>query len=419
MSSDVGGGVLNGCSIAGTDVRNLVFTIDYYESIYSSTASANITLNDAAGFYQSANLKGGEDVSFSFGGRAGSTIRMNFKVGKLGDRARAKENQDMYMISCVPQEFLEQNQKAIVKTQKGKKISDMTKDFHEEYTKGSNTLKKDLVTNEETEGKQNYFGTGRSPVTAIRWAGKEGKSAEAKASNYVYYQDRDGYHFRTIDKMLQGSVEAEFAYSSQNIGSAGGDPSKKIIAFDQKSDINTIESRFNGADSDHWYYYDPTTGKIGGGSKRSGPGDTTHTGKDNITAPQTTEWGERFNFVIAPGASKSKFRDSRDPEISDTKRTVQEHGANSSAAQQLDNLVMNVRVPGDIKYKPGIKVKLSIPANQESNSLDKRSGDFLLTSVRHVLYRDDKDFKYECILECKSDSHSKSAPSGTGGVKNG
>ena len=176
MSSDVGGGVLNGCSIAGTDVRNLMFMLEFYESIYSSTASANITLNDAAGFYQSASLKGGEDVSFSFGGRSGAPIRMNFKVGKLGDRTRAKDNLDMYMITCVPQEFIEQNQKEIVKAYKEKKVSEMAKDFHDEYVKGSNTLKKDLVTNEETEGKQNYFGTGRSPVTAIRWAGKEGKS---------------------------------------------------------------------------------------------------------------------------------------------------------------------------------------------------------------------------------------------------
>jgi hypothetical protein len=274
-----------------------VFTLEYYESIYSSTASANITLNDAAGFYQSAGLKGGEDVSFSFGARNVDSIKMNFKVGSLGDRTRAKDNQDMYMITCVPQEFIEQNQKEIVKAYKEKKVSEMTKDFHEEYVKESNTLKKDLVTNEETEGKQNYFGTGRSPVTAIRWAGKEGKSSEGKASNYVYYQDRDGYHFRTIDKMLQSSVAEELSYSAQNIGAAGGDPSKKIIAFDQKNDLDNIDSSFNGADSDHWYYYDPTTGKIAGGSKRDGAGSTTHTGKDVMTNKQSSARGERFNFI--------------------------------------------------------------------------------------------------------------------------
>ena len=158
------------------------------------------------------------------------------------------------------------------------------------------------------------------------------------------------------------------------------------------------------------------TGKVAGGSKRSGPGDTTHTGKDVMTNKQSSARGERFNFIIAPGATKSKTRDARDPKIAETKRTLQEHGANSSAAVQLDNLVMNLRVPGNSNFKPGIKLKLSIPANQEEGSLDKRSGDYLLTSVRHIMYRDDKDFKYECVIECKSDSHSKSSPSGTGGV---
>ena len=414
--SDVGGGVLNGCTIAGTDVRNLVFMLEYFESIYSSTASANITLNDAAGFYHNANLKGGEEVSFAFGGRSGESIKMNLQVGMLGDRTRAKDNQDMYKIVCVPKEFIVQNQKEIVKAYKDKKVSDMAKEFHDEYVKDSNTLKKDLVTNEATEGNQNYFGTGRSPVTAIRWAAKEGKSAEAKASNYVYYQDRDGYHFRTIDKMLQGSVTHKLTYSSQNIGSAGGDPSTKIISLDQKNDLDNVDSSFNGADSDHWYWYDPTTGKIGGGSKRSGPGETTHTGKDTITSPQTSARGERFNFIIAPGASKSKFRDARDPKLAETKRTLHEHGANSSAAVQLDNLIINVRVPGKTEYKVGTKINLAIPANQEEGTLDRRSGDFLLTAVRHIIYRDDKDFKYDCVLECKSDSHSKSSPKGTGGL---
>jgi hypothetical protein len=216
--------------------------------------------------------------------------------------------------------------------------------------------------------------------------------------------------------MLQDSVVETLSYSAQTIGSAGGDPSKKIIAFDQKNDLDNIDSSFNGADSDHWYYYDPTTGKIAGGSKRSGAGDTTHTGKSVMTNPQQSARGERFNFVIAPGATKSKTRDVRDPKIGETKRTLQEHGANSSAAVQLDNLVMNLRVPGNTKYKPGVKLKLSIPANQEEGSLDKRSGDYLLTSVRHIMYRDDKDFKYECVLECKSDSHSKSSGNDNGGL---
>ena len=45
---------------------------------------------------------------------------------------RAKENQDMYIITCVPQEFIENNQKEIVKAYKDKKLSDMTKDWHQE-----------------------------------------------------------------------------------------------------------------------------------------------------------------------------------------------------------------------------------------------------------------------------------------------
>jgi len=400
MTTDVGGGSLSQCSIAGTDIRNLVVMMDYYESIYSPTVSVAFKISDAAGFYQGLQKGGGEDVELTFGNRSGQTIRVKLKTAKIGDRTRSKESQDFYVINCVSDEFIKNNNKEIVKPYKNKKVSDMVGEWHKTYTEGSSTLKKDLVTNESTEGNQDYVGVGRSPITAIRWGAKEGKSSEAKASNYVYYQDRDGYHFKTIQKMLDGSSIATLSYAQQNIGSAGGNPADKIISFDLQTDTNQLDSTYNGATSDHWYYYDPTTGKIAGGSKRSDQ--------------EQTERGQRFNFVVAPGATKSKFRDSRDPKIAETKRRLQEHGAETSAANRLDNMVINVRVPGDIKYKPGIKLTLNIPANQEANQLDKRSGEFLVTSVRHIIYKDDKDVKFDTMLQCKKDNKPQSS-SGAGG----
>jgi hypothetical protein len=413
-------GSITNCTVAGQDIKNIVNVLEYFESIYSPCASCNIKVNDAAGFNNGQGLKGGEDVEIGFGAAEGDSIRMKFKTISVGDRMRVKEGQDLMMMTCVPSEFVDNNKKEVVKGYAGKKISEMVKDWHEDLVKDSTTIKKDLATNEETEGNAAYHGTGRSPITAIRWAAKEGKSSEAKASNYVFYQDREGYHFRTVDKMLSEGGEGDtLTYSHQNTGQ-GGDPKKVIIAFDQAKDFDKMQSSYNGASSDHWYYYDPTTGKIDATDKgkRDGAGDTTHTGKAQVEEKQSkSDRGQRFNFVVAPGQSESKFRDSRDPKIKEQRRSLADHAAQSSAAMQLDNLVMNIRVPGDTKYKPGVKVRLNIPANKEEGELDKRSGSFLITSVRHVVYRDDKDTKYECVLECKSDSQNKNSTAGAGGVE--
>jgi phosphopantetheinyl transferase (holo-ACP synthase) len=414
----VGTGVLSKCTVNGTDINSLAVQLNYYESIYSPTASCNIMISDASGFHQSANLKGGEDIEIAFGNREGQSIRMKFKTAKITERMRVKENQDMYMLICISQEFLDHNKKAISKAYK-KKISDMVKEWHDIYTKGSSTLKKSLVTNEETKDTQQYVGTGRSPIPAIRWAAKEGFSAKSKASNYLYWQDRDGYYFKTIDSMLQEGVVDTLSYAYQNTG-VSADPSKVIIAFHQESDFDSMDSSYTGADSTHTYWYDPITGKTGGGKKRDGAGSTTHLGKDPITESKSdSDQGQIKRLVSAPGqgAQKSKFVKSRDPSVVENKRTLPEHEADSAAALQLDNLVMNIRVPGNIKYKAGIKLKLNIPANQEEGELDRRSGDFLVTAVRHVIFKEDKDTKYECILECKSDSHSKKSNGNSGVTK--
>jgi len=412
-------GKISKCMIAGQDINNLVNTLEYFESIYAPCASVNIKVNDASGFNNGAGLKGDEDVEIGFGSAEGESINMKFKTIIVGDRMRVKDGQDLMQLTAVPQEFTENNAKEVVKSYTGKKVSDIVKELHGDMTKDSTTLKKDLVTIEETEGNVTYTGTGKSPITVMRWAAKEAKSAEAKASNFVFYQDREGYHFRTVDKMLEGGAGDTLTYSHQNIGDAGGDPAnakKKIIAFDQAKDFDKMKSSFNGGNSDHWYYYDPTTGKIDSteNGKRDGAGEVTHTGATQVTGKQTSARGQRFNFVAAPGQSESKFRDARDPSIKENKRSIADHAAQSSAANQLDNLVMNIRVPGDTKYKPGVKVTINIPTNQEEGNLDKRSGSFLVTSIRHVVYKDDKDIKYECVLECKSDSQNKSNPGGGG-----
>jgi hypothetical protein len=418
--SDVGGGIFNECTVDNVDIKNLVTQLDYFESVYSTAASCNITLSDGSGFHERAKLKGGEEISINFAGRKGESIRMKFKVERVTDRIRAKDNLDMYLIVGVPQEMIDNHRKDIAKAYNGKKISEMVKEWHDDYVKETNTIKKDLVTNEETQGNQSYVGTGRSPTTAIRWAAKEGMSSESKASNYLYWQDRDGYHFKTIDAMLKGSETATFAYASQNIGSAGAsDESKNIISFDQAKDFNRNESTENGAESEHVYYYDPLVGKIDSvpkKGKRDGAGEVNHTGKDNLTEEKASETGAVRSVIIAPGmaAKDSGFVKARDPKAVEYKRTLPEHAAQSSAALQLDNLIMNIRVPGDTSLKPGIKIKLNIPSNQDGTSLDPRSGTYLVTSVRHVLYKEVQDVKYNCILECKSDSHAnkQSTPSG-------
>jgi hypothetical protein len=408
--SDVGGGIFNECTVDNIDVKNLVTQLDYFESIYSTAASCNITLSDGSGFHERAKLKGGEEISINFAARKGDSLRMKFKVERVTDRIRAKDNLDMYLIVGAPQEMLDNHRKDIAKAYNGKKVSEMVKEWHDDYVKETNTIKKDLVTNEETKGNQNYVGTGRSPTTAIRWAAKEGMSAESKASNYLYYQDRDGYHFKTIDSMLKGSETTTFSYASQNIGSSGAsDASKNIISFDQQQDFNELESTENGADSEHVYYYDPLVGKIDSvpkKGKRDGAGDTNHTGKDTLTPDKKSETGAVRSFIIAPGASAkdSGFVKARDPKAVETKRTLPEHAAQSSAALQLDNLIMNIRVPGDTSLKPGVKIKINIPSNQDGTKLDPRSGVYLVTAVRHVLYKEVQDVKYNCILECKSDS---------------
>jgi len=418
--SDVGGGIFNECTVDNVDIKNLVTQLDYFESVYSTAASCNITLSDGSGFHERAKLKGGEEISINFAARKGESIRMKFKVERVTDRIRAKDNLDMYLIVGVPQEMIDNHRKDIAKAYNGKKISEMVKEWHDDYVKETNTIKKDLVTNEETQGNQSYVGTGRSPTTAIRWAAKEGMSGESKASNYLYWQDRDGYHFKTIDAMLKGSETATFSYASQNIGSAGAtDESKNIISFDQARDFNKNESTENGAESEHVYYYDPLVGKIDSvpkKGKRDGAGEGNHTGKDTLTEDKASETGAVRSVIIAPGmaAKDSGFVKARDPKAVEYKRTLPEHAAQSSAALQLDNLIMNIRVPGDTSLKPGIKIKLNIPSNQDGTSLDPRSGTFLVTSVRHVLYKEVQDVKYNCILECKSDSHAnkQSSPSG-------
>ena len=108
-------GSISSCTVAGQDIKNIVNTLEYFESIYSPCISVNIRVNDASGFNNGQALKGGEDVEISFGIAKGDSIRLKLKTISVGDRMRVKENQDLMIMTCVPSEFVDNNKKEVVK----------------------------------------------------------------------------------------------------------------------------------------------------------------------------------------------------------------------------------------------------------------------------------------------------------------
>ena len=409
MSNETASGILSTLNIGGTDVRLIIDHFSYYESIYEQTAYASIALKDASGF-SSLKLDKETEVDFSFGERNGGTIKMKMKIAKSAEGKPVQDKTENITLLAMPHEFINDNGKSVSKKYTGKD-SDIVKKIHEEYTKGSNTIKKSLTVS-DSKGEKQLAGVGQSPLRQINRQAKEAESAKGGASNYVYFQDRDGYHFKTIDEMIKSNVTNTYAYAQQNIPQ--GDEKRKILSWDPVKTTDAISAREAGADNTHTYAFDPTTGKTYSleKGKRNGQGDAAKTGRNEITKADKSEADEKrgilSNFFIAPGGTKSKFRDSRDPNVKKYKRTVDNHASQDTAANQLDNLVINIRVPGDTNIKVGTNVNLQFPATGEANKLDKRSGKFLVTRVHHYVYKDDTDIKYNVVMECKSNSYNES-----------
>lgn len=422
------------------DLRKQVAEINLYEDIMSNSLYGSLVIYDAIDMVQDLPIIGEETLHLTFQ-TPGSDTKIDglFRVYKLSDRKRDKsDNAAAYTLHFTTKEYFEVLNKNIQKSYIGKSVSEMVKFLYDGYIKDVNKLK--TITIEDTIGAHDIVISNQNPFKALNYLARRGESDVNPNSNFVFYEDHNGYHFKTVESMIRVGVKDDktdtFYYKHTGSGvkdAKGTDVNDAFIiqTMTQQQTFDIMKNLMGGMYSDNTLTHDiiRKTYKTHSFDYVGDYDDDKHAhlkreDKDGVLANKYVS--KKANFTSKSGVDNliptqlyqldSQYIKGKNVQIRPKKNELFGMKKKSSF-RQLDTIVISISVPGDHTRVPGDIISLRLPAATGVKDLqgpDKYySGDYLITQVRHKINLD----TYTTILQVVKESYGvkeiKSSPNKT------
>ena len=203
------------------DMTEMVLEFQYHESLESSFLRCDISILDAIDWNH--NLKGGEKVIIKM--VTGTAIRTDhleceLMVYKIGSISKTERGQ-LYILHCVSPQMYNDEMNKVFKAfgpgEGAKDVDNIPKYICDEYlkTKGTQLANK---YNFENHSKYTFISTNWKPSDAIHFLSDKvtrltGSKAGNKQSGFLFWQNRNGFNFRSIDSIAKGEATRNGVYT--------------------------------------------------------------------------------------------------------------------------------------------------------------------------------------------------------------
>jgi hypothetical protein len=263
------------------DIRTGTVSIDYYEDIFSPTVTARLivanTGNSVPGsdnegnpdgplqsIYNGLPLRGGERIALKIAGNSNNNPGLDFSTDP-NDYLRvssitsviSETQRESFVLNLVSREAITNETSRVPKKYPTTSTIDTSvKSILKDY------LKTDKVgTIDKTSNKYGFIGNLRKPFTILTWLASKSvpdSSGDATAG-FVFFQTKEGFHFRSIDKMITEKPKAKYTYSEVNTSSADVDQDYNILSYSTNRNQNLLEKLRLGSYASYRMFYNPLT----------------------------------------------------------------------------------------------------------------------------------------------------------------
>jgi len=117
---------------------------------------------------------------------------------------------------------------------------------------------------DNTSAPYNFIGNDRKPFYVCTWLASKsipevtsegGTSGKGRAAGYLFFQTRDGYHFKSIDKIFSGTAKKKYIFN--NSTSIPDNYDAKILTYDINSDVDVGKNLMMGMYNNRSIFFDP------------------------------------------------------------------------------------------------------------------------------------------------------------------
>lgn len=366
---------------------------EIYESIMSPVVCAELTIADSIGLLQSFPIVGEEYVLISF-----KTPKIKskpatylFQVKKVYGKTVSDNNKRVtYKIQLVsPEWFRNASQFAPRKLigEGGEIATSLMRD----------SLKTEKPITVDCKTRQHDRNIKRmEPLKAIHYICGTSTSAEYPSSSYLFYENRRGYHFTTLEKLLEdggklhkyGLTDKEFFFDTARKESIQNVTIRNILAYNQALFNDAGSKVQSGGIKNQAATLDMLTWNI---KKVNYDDNESHVFK-SADGPETVNQNSaNFRRVHGQTTTNTKYipvnsEKATTPLIAEKVTLLQ------GFMQKLS--ITNIHIYGDSEIVAGDTIKCSFPSATASDN-DKGisrldSGNYLISGLRHIITNGDR-----------------------------
>lgn len=398
-------------SSTGKSVNIKFMTQDFnlYESIYNSVLSGDLYIWDGQNILTDFDLHGNEYLMVRFEKADFDPIEKYFRIYKISNVKFRNLNSFEYTIHFCSEEFILNQQKRISKSYKTVKNHDIVKDILENQLKVDS---KKILEIENTVYEQELIIPGMKPIEAINWLSSFSLNEKLSAA-FLFYENLGGFVFKSLASMYEADPVKKLQINPKNVMGEGD----KAILNSFIADRLEIPNLFDIL----------KTISTGGYSSKMVAMNLL--GQEHATLRYDSVKGnfDQLNKFIPYNDALNRF----DETLTDGSTYIRYfptfQGAlvddwllqRASQFALLNNMQMNIQVPGDPDLRSGLVVDVDFPFIQPVDSPEKieedgaKSGKYLITGVRHRII----DSVYICYLELSKDSNKVALPGSSKGIK--
>ena len=206
------------------DLSAGVVDFRYYENVLANNVTASATLvetgyqadnsGDAAGKQSTVDglpIRGGERTDITIEDAYGNelTLEEGLYVNRLRD-VDPGTSKDVYFVGFASREFFANEQTRVVKKFEGN-IGDNVEKILKDVLKVEADIEID-----NTGAPYNFIGNDKKPFYVCTWLASKSipESGKGGSAGYLFFQTRDGFHFKSIDKILGGEAKKKYVFNN-------------------------------------------------------------------------------------------------------------------------------------------------------------------------------------------------------------
>jgi len=263
---------------ASVPIINEIVGFNIFESMKSPAMHGTVTVFDKKNLMRDFDIKGEEVIEFDYADWWGHQRIMTFFVYGISnvrypDDDRSNGAFIQYTLNFVSAEKVFTEDKAVMKSYKGRKISDYVQEVYDEFYVGS--LKKfqpKRISIQPTTGELDLVIPNLTPEQTMEFFARRAFSSESRNSMFRFFENRNGFFFGDPDFISRSSLQLDasdvtpkYFYNIKGDISAEGQESvmRTIMSAHFGDKVNTVDDIDSGGYRRQLVELDMITGIVG------------------------------------------------------------------------------------------------------------------------------------------------------------